>query len=255
VCELRLLEAASSRLSFLDAEPLLASLRIRKDSSEVACMRKAVELTEAALEAVLIVLHPGMSERAIAGLLISELRERGAEGLSFEPIVVSGPNSALPHGVPGERRLGEGDPLLFDFGAIAGGYASDITRTVFIGKADDELKKVYEVVKRANQAGRAAARPGREIQEVDRAARRVIVEAGYGQYFTHRTGHGLGLEIHEPPYAREGDRTILEEGMTFTVEPGIYLPGKGGVRIEDDLLITPDGCESLTTFGRDLKVL
>ena len=143
-------------------------------------------------------------------------------------------------------------------GASVGGYACDITRTFVVGGAlgaNDELRRVYDVVRRANEAGRQAARPGVEIQDVDRAARRVIAEAGYGAYFTHRTGHGLGLEGHEPPFACQGDTTILEPGMTFTVEPGVYLPGKGGVRVEDDVVITTDGCESLTTFDRELKAI
>ena len=143
-------------------------------------------------------------------------------------------------------------------GASVGGYACDITRTFVVGGAlgaNDELRRVYDVVRRANEAGRQAARPGVEIQDVDRAARRVIAEAGYGAYFTHRTGHGLGLEGHEPPFACQGDTTILEPGMTFTVEPGVYLPGQGGVRVEDDVVITADGCESLTTFDRELKAI
>jgi Xaa-Pro dipeptidase len=255
VGELRLLEASAYDVHFTPAEPLLASLRIRKDTTEIAKMRQAVAITEGALEAILSKIRVGMSERLIADHLIAELRQRGAEALAFEPTVVSGPNSALPHGEPSHRTLNAGDLLLLDFGVTVGGYASDITRTVAFGEIGADLRGVYEVVRRANEAGRAAARPGNEIQEVDRAARKVIVDAGYGQYFMHRAGHGLGLDIHEPPFAREGDTTVLEPGMTFTVEPGIYLPGKGGVRIEDDLVITLTGNESLTTFDRELKVL
>ncbi len=255
VRELRLIETSAPNVRFADAEPLLTSLRIHKDGTEIAKMRQAVAITESALEAVLADVRVGMSERMIANKLEQELRQKGAEGLAFDPAVASGPNSAVPHGAPGDRALSTGDLLLFDFGVTIGGYASDITRTVAIGDVDDELRRAYDAVKRANEAGRAAARPGIEIQEVDRAARKVIVDAGYGQYFTHRTGHGLGLDIHEPPFVCEGDKTILEPGMTFTVEPGIYLSGKGGVRIEDDLVITPSGNESLTTFDRELKVL
>jgi Xaa-Pro dipeptidase len=255
VGELRLLEASVPDGCFTHAEPLLATLRIRKDATEIAMMRQAVAIAEGALKAVLADVRIGMSESTIANQLIVELRRRGAEGLAFDPTVVSGPNSALPHGEPSDRALSSGDLLLLDFGVTIDGYASDITRTVAIGEVDADLRQVYEVVRRANEAGRAAAQPGVEIQEVDRAARKVIVDAGYGPYFMHRTGHGLGLEVHEPPFAREGDTTILEPGMTFTVEPGIYLPGKGGVRIEDDLVITPTGSESLTTFDRELKML
>ncbi len=255
VAELRLLESSAADVRFANAEPLLAGMRIRKDVTEIAKMRRAVAITEGALDAVLSEVRVGMSERWIAGRLSAELRQRGAHGVAFDTAVLSGPNSALPHGEPGDRALAAGDLLLLDFGITIDGYASDITRTVAIGEISPELRQVYEVVRRANEAGRAAARPGIEIQEVDRAARKVIANAGYGEYFTHRTGHGLGLDIHEPPFAREGDATILEPGMTFTVEPGIYLPGKGGVRIEDDLVITPTGNESLTTFDRELRVL
>jgi Xaa-Pro dipeptidase len=228
---------------------------MRKDGDEIAKMKQAVAITQVALQATLAKVCVGMTEREIANDLLLEMLGRGAESLPFEPIVLTGPKSALPHGAPGDRRVEAGDLLLFDFGVNVGGYASDITRTFAVGTVDDELRCVYDLVRRANEAGRRAARPGVEIQEVDRAARRVIVAAGYGPYFTHRTGHGLGLEGHEPPFACEGDTTILEPGMTFTVEPGIYLPGKGGVRVEDDVVITQGGCESLTTFDRELIVI
>jgi len=218
-------------------------------------MKQAVVIAEAALSATLEKISVGMTERQIAGELLIEMMRHGATSLPFEPIVLIGPRSALPHGTPGDRPVQPGDLLLFDFGVSVEGYASDITRTFAMGRLDDELRRVYDVVKRANEAGRQAARPGVEIQEVDRAARQVIVDAGYGQYFTHRAGHGLGLEAHEPPFACEGDATILEPGMTFTVEPGVYLPGKGGVRVEDDVAITQDGCESLTTFDRELRIV
>jgi Xaa-Pro dipeptidase len=255
VRELRLIEASAPGVCLVDAGPLLADLRMRKDVAEIASMKRAIAITEAALEATLGRVRVGMTEREIANELLLEMLGRGAEGLPFEPIVLVGPKSALPHGAPGDRRVEYGDLLLFDFGVSVGGYVSDITRTFAVGTVDDELRRVYDVVQRANEAGRKAARPGVEIQEVDRATRKVVVDAGYGQYFTHRTGHGLGLEGHEPPFACEGDTTILEPGMTFTVEPGVYLPGKGGVRVEDDVVITPDGCESLTTFDRELRVI
>jgi Xaa-Pro dipeptidase len=255
VRELRLIEASAPGVRFADAGPLVAALRMSKDEDEIAKMRQAAAIAETALEAVLPKIHLGVTEREIANELLLEMMRSGAQGLPFEPIVLSGPKSALPHGAPGDRRVQAGDLLLFDFGVSVGGYASDITRTFAVGHLDDELRRVYEAVKRANEAGRLAARPGVEIQEVDRAARRVIAEAGYGQYFTHRTGHGLGLEGHEPPYACEGDTTILEPGMTFTVEPGVYLPGKGGVRVEDDVVVTATGCESLTQYPRELQVI
>jgi Xaa-Pro dipeptidase len=151
--------------------------------------------------------------------------------------------------------LETGDLLLIDYGAAVEGYFSDITRTFAVGKLDPELTGVHEIVQAANTAGRAAARPGVPCQDVDRAARRVIEEAGYGPYFIHRTGHGLGMEVHEPPYMVEGNTRRLEVGMTFTVEPGIYLPGRGGVRVEDNVVITEDGSKSLTTLERNLQVI
>jgi Xaa-Pro dipeptidase len=255
VRELRLIETSAPGVRFADAGPLLASLRMRKDEVEIAHMRQAVAITEAALEATLGKVRVGMTEREIANELSLEMLRGGAESLPFEPIVLSGLNSALPHGAPGDRRLHSGDLLLFDFGVSVGGYVSDITRTFAVGDVSEELRHVYNVVKRANEAGRKAARPGVEIQEVDHATRKVIADASLGEYFTHRTGHGLGLEAHEPPFACEGDTTILEPGMTFTVEPGVYLPGKGGVRVEDDVVITATGSESLTTFERELRVI
>ena len=195
VRELRLIEASAPGVRFADAGPLLASLRMRKDEAEIAQMRQAVAITEAALEATLAKIHVGMTEREIANELLLEMLRGGAESLPFEPIVLSGPNSALPHGAPGDRRVQAGDLLLFDFGVSVGGYASDITRTFAVGQRwSDELRRVYDVVKRANEAGRQAARPGVEIQEVDRAARKVIAEAGYGSvlYASHRARAGTG---------------------------------------------------------------
>jgi Xaa-Pro dipeptidase len=255
VRELRLIESNAAGVRFADAGALVASRRMHKDETEIARMRKAIAITEAALEATLKQVRVGMTEREIANELLLEMLRGGAENLPFEPIVLSGPNSALPHGVPTDRAVQSGDMLLFDFGVSVGGYASDITRTFAIGDVDEEMRRMYDVVKRANEAGRVAAKPGVEIQQVDRAARKVIADADYGACFTHRTGHGLGLEGHEPPFVCEGDKTILEPGMTFTVEPGVYLPGKGGVRVEDDVMITATGSESLTTFDRELKVL
>ena len=167
----------------------------------------------------------------------------------------AGPNAASPHAVPSDRPIQPGETIVVDCGAIVGGYAADITRTFAIGALEPEMARVYEIVQAANAAGRAAAGPGVPAEEVDRAARAVIEEAGYGECFTHRTGHGLGLEVHEPPYIVAGNERVLKPGMTFTVEPVIYLPGRGGVRIEDDVVVTPTGAESLTTFPREFNPL
>lgn len=255
VMEARLLERYAPDCQLVPADDVMERLRVTKDASEVAQMRRAVAIVEAALRAVLTQIRPRMTEREVAGLLMVETLRGGSEGMPFEPIVVAGPNAASPHATPTDRPIRQGETVVIDCGAVVGGYASDITRTVVLGGLPEEMMRVYEVVRRANEAGRAAVRPGRAAQEVDRAARAVIREAGYGDFFIHRTGHGLGLEVHEPPYIVEGNRQLLQVGMTFTVEPGIYLPGIGGVRIEDDVLVTPEGAETLTTFPRELMVL
>jgi Xaa-Pro dipeptidase len=255
VLELRLLEKAAYALTCEPADSLIAQLRMIKAADEIAAMRRAVEITERALDDVLAAVRAGLTERQVVNLLTQALLQHGAEGLAFEPLIQSGPNSALPHATAGERVIRSGDVLLLDFGVTLDGYHSDITRTFVVGDASAEIKKIYELVKQANAAGRAAARPGASGQDVDRATRQVIAEAGYGQYFTHRTGHGLGLEGHEPPYIVEGNAVPLVVGNTFTIEPGIYVPGLGGVRIEDDLVITENGAESLTTYDRELRAI
>jgi Xaa-Pro dipeptidase len=255
VLELRLLEKAASGVKCEPADALISQLRAIKDADEIAAMRRAVQITEQALDDVIDAVRAGMTERQIANLLTQALLQRGAEGLAFDPLVQSGPNTALPHATAGERVIQSGEVLLLDFGVTVDGYSSDITRTFVVGPAREEIQKIYELVKQANAAGRAAAKPGVSGQDVDRAARKVIEDAGYGQYFTHRTGHGLGLEGHEPPYIVEGNAVPLEAGNTFTIEPGIYVPGLGGVRIEDDVLVTENGAESLTTYDRELRII
>jgi Xaa-Pro dipeptidase len=255
VLELEMVRRDAPGVQIIPAEPLLSALRVTKDTEELSRMRQAVAIAEQALAHTLEEVHPGMTEQEIAAELMVRLLRAGSEGVPFAPLVQTGPNTASPHGVTGARRLQHGDLLLFDYGAAVGGYPSDITRTFAVGEIEPELAHVYQIVQAANAAGRAAARPGVPCQHVDRATRRVIEEAGYGSYFIHRTGHGLGLEVHEPPYIVEGNEQTLEVGMTFTVEPGVYLPGRGGVRVEDNVVITADGCESLTTFERRLRVI
>jgi len=224
-----------------------------KDETEIAAMQRAVEIAQNALRDTIPAIKPGVTEREIAAELTTHLLRRGSSpAFPFQPIVSGGPNSANPHAVPTDRPLQRGDLLVIDYGATVEGYFSDITRTFAIGAVEPELRHIAEIVEQANAAGRAAAGPGVPARTVDEAARSVIEDAGYGEYFTHRTGHGLGLEVHEPPFIRGDNEQILQPGMTFTVEPGIYLPGRGGVRIEDDILITEDGSRSLTDLPRPL---
>ncbi len=254
--ELRLLEAAAPQARFSSGEMVLASLRMSKDADEQSTMHKAVEIAQQALLATLPSIHPGISERAIASELTLQLLRAGSESeLPFAPIVASGPNSANPHAVPGERLLQIGDLLIIDWGATYRGYCSDLTRTFAIGEVDDELRQIATIVEQANAAGRAAGKPGLPAGQLDAAARSVIEKAGYGEFFTHRTGHGLGMEAHEPPYLFAENFLPLAEGMAYTIEPGIYLPGRGGVRIEDDMVITAQGSQSLSDLPRGLQIL
>jgi Xaa-Pro aminopeptidase len=237
-------------------EPVLGPLRVRKDAEEISSLRRAIDVAEAALEHVVSELVVGSTEREIANRLTSALLVGGSEGIPFGPLVQSGPRSALPHGRTGDRPLSAGEILLIDFGATVDGYHSDITRTFVAAPGpDSRLREVYSVVLAANEAGRAAVRPGAGCHKVDWAARQVVKAAGYGDHFIHRTGHGLGLDVHEDPGIVAGNQTLLEEGMVFTIEPGVYLEGWGGVRVEDDMVVTEDGCESLTSFSRELRVV
>jgi Xaa-Pro dipeptidase len=260
--EMQMLETAAQQargdhnVSFTTAESVLAELRGVKDASEQAAMQQAVTIAQAALTATLPTIQAGISEQQIAGELLAQLYRHGSTGeLPFMPIVAAGPNSANPHAVPGERMLQDGDLLIIDWGAGYEGYISDLTRTFAIGTVDDELAKVTQIVAEANEAGRAAVKPGVRAGDVDRAAREVIETAGYGEYFIHRTGHGIGMEGHEAPYIYAQNNLVLQPGMTFTIEPGIYLPGRGGVRIEDNVVVTADGCHSFSDLERTLQIL
>ena len=252
VLELELLKRYAPGLTTSHAEPIMAALRLTKDEAELAAMDRAVAVAEKAMGELIPQIKTGMTEKQVAALLSRLLLEEGADAIAFSPIVAAGPNSASPHAAATDRRLQAGDLLVIDWGCIVDGYPSDITRTFAVGEIDAELQRVYDVVRLANEQGRLAARPGASGQEVDRAAREVIEESGYGEYFIHRTGHGLGLEIHEPPYIMPGNREPLAAGNVFTVEPGVYLPERGGVRIEDNVVVTADGHRSLTSFSREL---
>jgi Xaa-Pro dipeptidase len=254
--ELAYLGNSFPEVEIVDGGEVIAGLRIKKDPDEIAKMRQAAKIAQEALLKMLRNIKVGMIEKQIANALIIELLRAGSDDqLPFSPIVSIGENSANPHAVPTDRELHPGDLLLIDWGASFEGYFSDITRTFTFGEVSPELKKIGTIVCEANQAGRQAGKKGLEAGSVDRAARSVISAAGYGDYFIHRTGHGLGMEAHEPPYIYEGNDFILAEGMTFTIEPGIYLPGKGGVRIEDDVLVTDSGLESLTDLPREVLPL
>lgn len=256
VLEIRLLEEAIPEAQFLSAEECLASLRMVKDNSEIEAMRQAVKIAQRALLDTLPAIKPGVTERQLASELTFQLLRHGSNPtLPFAPIVTSGPNSANPHAFPTHRTLVPGDLLVIDWGANVDGYYSDLTRTFCLGKPEAEFAHIAEVVAQANASARACVAPNVTASQVDLAARDVIEKAGYGQYFIHRTGHGLGLEIHEEPYIRSDNLLPLTSGMTFTIEPGIYLPNRGGVRIEDNIVVTDQGCESLSDLPRELWVI
>ena len=261
VMELHLLEESFTNPTVEPAEEIFAALRMTKDGMEIGYMRQAVQIAERALAATLPKIRAGMTEREVAAELVVQTLRAGSDAdLPFAPIVASGPNAALPHAFVTDRVIQPGDLLTLDWGAATRGYFADLTRTFVVGGAgggeiDPELKKIYELVQGANAAGKAAARPGVTCASVDAAARKVIADGGYGEFFVHRLGHGLGLEGHEDPSMHGRNEMPLEAGMTFTVEPGIYLPGKGGVRIEDDVVVTADGCESLSAYPRELQII
>jgi Xaa-Pro dipeptidase len=254
--EYRLLTDAAPKAEFIFAQDSVSSLRMYKDEDELSCMRKAVDIAQKALISTLPLVKTGLTERELASELTLQLFKAGSDPeVPFAPIVSSGPNSANPHAVPTDRKLAPGDLLVIDWGASFQGYCSDITRTFAIGSLDPEYTRMSKIVLEANTVGREFAKPGIPSEEVDKAVRAVIESAGYGKYFTHRTGHGLGMEPHEDPYIRSGNLLTLEPGMTFTIEPGIYKPGRNGVRIEDDVIITATGAECLTNIPRKVKQL
>jgi Xaa-Pro dipeptidase len=254
--ELNYLQTAAPEDHFVSAEALFSELRLCKDAVEIKLMREAIRIAQDALDATLPIIKVGCTEKEIASELVINLLRQGSESeLPFGPIIAGGPNSANPHASPSDRALSTGDLLVIDWGATYEGYCSDLTRTFAIGNIDPELRKIYETVKAANTAGRAAGAPDLTASVVDKAARDVIETAGYGKYFTHRTGHGLGMEAHEEPYMFGANKQILKPGMVYTVEPGIYLPEKGGVRIEDNIVVTDTGCETLSFYSREFRTL
>jgi Xaa-Pro dipeptidase len=248
--------AIAGEMQCPDASEMVGDMRVCKEKDEISAMRKAVRVAQAALEATIPFIKVGKAEKDIAAELVVQLLRHGSQSdMPFAPIVSSGPNSANPHASPSDRKLQPGDLLVVDWGAAVDGYISDLTRTFAVGKVDEEYRKIHQVVLEANAAGREAAKPGLPCANVDIAARTVIDKAGYGQYFNHRTGHGIGLEGHEDPYMRGDNMQLLEPGMAFTVEPGIYLPGRNGVRIEDNVVITENGADCLSDMPRELRVV
>lgn len=237
--------------TFVAASPVLSALRATKDHDELELLARAARATDEAFRRIVETRLEGLREREVAARLSDLLLEAGLERVNFT-IVASGPNGASPHHQPGDRAIRAGDPLVLDFGGRVGGYCSDLTRTVAVGSLPPDLDEVHEVVREAQERAFRAVRPGIPAEDVDRAAREVIEEAGYGERFIHRTGHGIGLEVHEPPFIVRGNRDPLRPGMCFSIEPGIYLDGRFGVRIEDIVAVSEGGAARLNHAPREL---
>lgn len=241
--------------ALVPTDGVIEELRLVKDEEELALLRRAARLADLGFEFLTDFLRPGRTEREVALELEFFLRRLGADGAGFDFIVASGPRGALPHGVASDRTINAGELVTVDYGCFFQGYTSDLTRTVAVGRVPERWREIYELVRQAQEIGVAAVRPGRSGAEVDGEARAIIAQAGYGAAFGHGLGHGVGREIHEEPRLRETSTSLLRPGMVVTVEPGIYLPGEGGVRIEDMVLVTTEGGERLTTAPRNLVVL
>ncbi|MDD6090760.1 MAG: Xaa-Pro peptidase family protein [Clostridiales bacterium] len=239
----------------LGAGDMFITLRAVKSGEELDSMREAQRISEKALEAVLHTIKPGMTEKQVAAELVYHMLLNGSEANSFDPIVVTGSKTSLPHGVPGDKVIQAGDFLTMDFGCLKNGYCSDMTRTVAVGYATEEMRSVYDVVLRAQLAGIDAARAGIQGKVIDAAARKVITDAGYGEYFGHGFGHSLGLDIHERPNANPAGEAIMPEGSVCSAEPGIYIPGRFGVRIEDVMILRENGAEVITRSPKELIIL
>jgi Xaa-Pro aminopeptidase len=248
------LQAALPRTGYVSMTAALPMLRAVKDADEIECLTAAAAAADATLEEIVEAPFAGRTETQVAADLAALLRKHGHSQVDFT-VVGSGPNGANPHHEAGDRTIQEGDMVVLDFGGLKDGYGSDTTRTVHVGEPTDEERDVYEIVRRAQQAGYEAVRPGVACQEIDRAARRVIADAGYGERFIHRVGHGIGLTTHEPPYMVEGEERLLQPGMCFSIEPGIYLSGRFGVRIEDIVVVGEDGGRRLNHTHRDLRIV
>jgi len=252
--------AARSRLAGIlpssfrlrEAPPLVEQARMVKDEEEMACIRSAVLLGARLFDRALEVIRPGFREAEVAAEMEYAARKAGAEAMSFETIIASGERSALPHGRASQAAIPGQAFVVCDFGVILSGYCSDMTRTVYMGRPSEEAREVYQAVKQAQQAAVDAVRPGISVGEVDHAARKSLQKSGLAKYFTHSTGHGVGLEIHEAPRVADGQTEILRPGMVITMEPGVYVPGKWGVRIEDMVVVTERGCEVLTPTSKEL---
>ncbi|UOE53720.1 Xaa-Pro peptidase family protein [Bacillus sp. CMF12] len=251
----RMLQQMLPNIQLQNLDQALSEMRIRKSPEEIKKLRIAAQYADYAIQAGIDALYEGVSELEVLGEIEYKLKKAGLRDMSFSTMVLFGSNSSNPHGVPGENKLQPGDTIIFDLGVKYEGYCSDITRTFVFKELRDEVKEMYELVLKANLAALQECRAGNKMRKIDEAARTVISDGGYAKYFPHRIGHGLGIEVHEEPSLHAENEEILREGMVLTVEPGIYIPGVGGVRIEDDVVIGVEGKEVLTKFQKKLHVV
>ena len=249
------IQQAFEGCQFRPLNQLPEKLRQVKDAGELSHIRRACAISCQAFEQLLPRIKPGMTEKQIKHDLEFTMLALGADGIAFSTIVASGPNGSLPHAIAGDRQLQKGDMITFDFGALSGGYCADMTRTIALGEPDPQMRKIYDIVLHAQKTCQDALAPGKDCKAIDQIARDIIGEAGYGECFGHGLGHAVGIDIHEDPRLSQTANATLEPGIVMTVEPGIYVPGLGGVRIENSCVITQDGAESLVTAPRELIIL
>lgn len=250
------LKGAYPHIDVVDVQNTVNAQRMKKSREEIARLQKAIDIIEKVLEEGIKKIKVGMTESELTAELEFLMRKFGADGPSFSTIVLTGEKAALPHGSPGERVIQNGDYVLIDFGVVKDGYCSDITRTFIVGEATERQKELYSIVLASNEAGIEAVQAGVPLKNFDIAARNIIAESGFGQYYNNRVGHGLGIEVHEEPSVHQNNKDIAESGLVFTIEPGIYIPEEGGIRIEDIVYINEDGkAEVLTSFPKELQIL
>jgi Xaa-Pro dipeptidase len=256
VFDLFALQKALPGAKFIDIHAEISAIRLHKTPQELELQRKAIRLSEAALEQTLQEVRVGMSETEVESILLRNLFSHGADGLAFAPIVAAGDNAAKPHAhARPDYRIKAGDALLFDFGGSYQGYSADITRTFFVKEVSEHNRAFYETVLAANAKGREVSRAGITASDVDDAVQKVLEQSQFAEFRRHKTGHGLGLDVHEAPQIMRGNTQVLEPGMVFTIEPGLYRMGEAGVRIEDDVVVTENGIECLTSFSRELRIV
>ncbi|WP_078379415.1 M24 family metallopeptidase [Sutcliffiella halmapala] len=255
VSRLHKLQSTFPQAQLTSAELKMYDLRLKKDADEISILREAAKLADFGVEVGVHNIKKGRTEQELVAIIEYELKKKGISQMSFSTMALTGEKTASPHGKPGLDTIQHGDLVLFDLGVVLDGYCSDITRTVAFGDVNDQQQEIYETVLKAQLAAIGICKPGVEIGLIDKTARSIITESGFGDYFTHRIGHGLGIEVHEYPSMNETNTMLLQSGMVFTIEPGIYKPTVGGVRIEDDILVTESGIELLTSYPKDLHII